>query len=200
MAQSTPLVSPSPSPSPSPSQSESPPPQSFPGHEDVADFALLQLQGDGLIRATSGIGVSSLSSDAMLLVFRPRVDLTCVRDARLSAFIPSKVPDTALPTTLAVYPAAVFDPTGNVSRYTGATLLADRPRSLVDADETGWITWDVTRVIHPLSRHQPAGTPPAYPLEVRPPHFDRSIPPDDAWYFDGRQNEPTSPILALRRC
>jgi hypothetical protein len=136
----------------------------------------------------------------MLLVFRPRVNLTCVRDARLSAFIPSKVPETALPTKLAVYPAAVFDPTGDVSRYTGATLLADRPRSVVDANEAGWVTWDVTRVIRYLSRHQPGGTPPAYPLEVRPPRFDRTIPPDDAWYFDGRQNESTSPILAVQRC
>jgi hypothetical protein len=179
------------------------PPVAATGAVALRTPVVLQLQGSGLHRATTGLEVASRNFDATVLVFRQPRPPACIEKAELSLYV-VKVPSP--PGPLAVYPSTVFDTGGDVTRYNGATILANHPRVLETASRSGWIIWDVTRVISFLSRdgHNTRGAKAAtYPLEIRPPRFSPmgQVLPHDAWYFGSAEGAPTAePILVVHGC
>lgn len=178
------------------------PPPSVQGAIALRAPVLLQLQGSGLHRVTTGIEVASRNFDAPVLVFTQPTPPACITKAQLSLHV-MKMPTPLGP--LAVYASTVFDTGGDVTRYNGATILSNRPRALAWADPGGWMTWDVTELISSLRAdpHNADRRRAVYPLEIRPPRFSPmgQVLPSDSWYFDTAHRLPGSgPVLVVQDC
>lgn len=152
--------------------------------EGIPPLSVLQLSASGLSRPDQGRVVASKNNSGAVLIF----DLAPVCDpATLWMYA---VEAAGAPTRLAAYPGAVFDPQPPLSRYSGATLLSNRPRATSLLRVPGWTSWDVTdlletiqskgyRIAHDVPEDAPVS------LEVRPPRFNAPgvTTPGTAWYF-----------------